>query len=235
MQRFVAYYRVSTAKQGQSGLGLEAQQAAVQSFVTREGAQLVAPAFIEVESGTVSVRPELIKAIAHARRNKAKLLVAKMDRLSRNVAFLAQLMESGVDFVACDNPNANKLTIHILAAVAEEEARAISARTTVALQAAKARGVALGSARPGHWDGREELRAKGLKKAIVAAAQAKKAQHLEAVGDLLPELVALKESGLSLRAIATEMTSRGTTTSTGKPWNQMAVKRALALTEIVGK
>lgn len=227
MNKFVAYYRVSTAKQGQSGLGLEAQQAAVEAFVEREGAKLVAPPFVEVESGTIKERPELAKAIAHARRNKAKLLVAKMDRLSRNLAFLAHLMESGVDFVAVDNPHANKLTVHILAAVAEEEARAISARTTAALQAAKARGVALGSARPGHWEGREESRTEGQKKATIAAAKAKRAKHLEAIADLIPELVDLQGKGLSLRAIAAEMNAKGSTTTAGKPWNPMAVKRAI--------
>ena len=137
--KYVAYYRVSTARQGQSGLGLEAQQSAVESFCEP------IESFTEVESGKLKQRPELMRAIAACKRHKAILVVAKLDRVARNVAFVSTLMESGVEFIACDNPNANRLTIHILAAVAEDEASRISERTKAALAAAKRRGVVLGN------------------------------------------------------------------------------------------
>src|SRR5687767_2981985 len=154
MNKIVAYYRVSTKRQGQSGLGLEGQQAAVEAFAKQHGAKIVA-SYTEVESGKRADRPALAQAIPHAKLAKATLVVAMLDRLARNVAFLSSLMESGCDFVAVDNPHANKLTIHILAAVAQDEAERISERTKAALKAAKRRGVKLGSARPGHWEGRE--------------------------------------------------------------------------------
>src|SRR6478672_8252942 len=153
MASIIGYLRVSTKGQGESGLGIEAQRAAVEAHAKSQGAT-VAAWYTEVESGKRSDRPELGKALAHARRSKATLVVAKLDRLARNVAFLSALMESKVAFLACDNPYANDLTLHILAAVAEAEVKAISARTKAALAAAKARGTKLGSARSGHWDGR---------------------------------------------------------------------------------
>lgn len=225
--KFVAYYRVSTKKQGASGLGLEAQEAAVQSFLSRDGGALVLPPFIEVESGKKKHRPELAKAIAHARKHRAKLLVAKLDRLARNVAFTSQLMESGVDFVCCDNPHATRLTIHVLAAVAEHEAQAISSRTKAALQAAKARGSLLGSHRPGHWEGREQAREKGQKEATKAAAEAKKAKRLVQPEAIVPLLKELREQGLSLRAMAERLNEKGTLSFTGLPWNPMGVSRIL--------
>lgn len=136
--------RVSTQKQGQSSLGLEAQLAAVEGYAWQHGAEIAA-VYEEIESGKVSDRPQLAKALAHARKAKAALVVAKLDRLARNVAFISQIMDSGVDFVAVDNPYATRLTLYILAAVAEHEAAMISARTKAALAAAKARGVKLGS------------------------------------------------------------------------------------------
>src|SRR4051812_31466483 len=137
MQGFVAYYRVSTDRQGQSGLGLDAQRAAVAGFIGTRG--LVAE-FTEVESGKRSDRPQLAMALDLCRRKRTMLVIAKLDRLARNVAFIANLMESGVEFVAVDMPYANKLTLHILAAVAEHEREMISVRTKIALAAYKARG-----------------------------------------------------------------------------------------------
>jgi DNA invertase Pin-like site-specific DNA recombinase len=128
---------VSTAKQGESGLGLDGQAIAVEAYSKQIGKPIVAR-YTEVESGKRADRPELARALAHARRNKATLCVAKLDRLARNVEFLARVMNSAVDFVACDNPAANRLTLHILAAVAEAEAKSISERTKTALAAAKA-------------------------------------------------------------------------------------------------
>jgi DNA invertase Pin-like site-specific DNA recombinase len=124
----ISYFRVSTRKQERSGLGLEGQKAAVASFAGSNGARVLAE-YTEVESGKRADRPALAKAIAQAKRCRATLVVAKLDRLARNVAFTSALRESGVDFVACDNPHANRLTIHIPAAVAEDEARRISERT----------------------------------------------------------------------------------------------------------
>src|SRR5258707_6906292 len=141
---FVAYLRVSTVRQGESGLGLEAQRATVEAFARQHGGAIVA-SFVEVETGKRSDRPELAKALQAARKAKATLLIAKLDRLARNVAFIANLMDAGVDFLACDQPFASRLTLHILAAVAEDEARRLSERTKAALQAAKARGRKLGS------------------------------------------------------------------------------------------
>ena len=141
---FVAYYRVSTKDQGQSGLGLEAQRKAVTDWLNGGDWSLVGE-FVEVETGTRSDRPQLKLAIEAARRSGAKLIIAKLDRLARNVAFISTLMESDVEFVALDCPTANKFTLHILAAVAEHEAQLISQRTKAALEAAKARGVKLGN------------------------------------------------------------------------------------------
>ncbi|MCA9122913.1 MAG: recombinase family protein [Planctomycetaceae bacterium] len=226
MTRIIAYYRVSTKKQGKSGLGLEGQKAAVADYVRQQAGNLISE-YLEVETGKSKDRPELLKAIAHAKRSKAKLVVAKLDRLARNVAFTSALMESNVDFVACDNPHANKFTIHILAAVAEHEAEQISQRTKVALAAAKARGVKLGSARPGHWEGKEGTRQAGLKKARKAAAQAHSEAFNEGYADLFPIVKALHEAGSSLQAIADELNEQGHTTRTGKPWNRMQVSRVL--------
>src|SRR5262245_46589441 len=155
MTKYVAYYRVSTVRQGQSGLGLEAQQAAVAAFCEP------IESFTEVESGKRSDnRPQLALAITACRRLKATLIVAKLDRLARNVAFVSTLMESGVDFVAADNPHATRLTVHILAAVAEHEREMISQRTKAALAAAKARGVRLGNPRLSPGDTRRARRAR---------------------------------------------------------------------------
>jgi DNA invertase Pin-like site-specific DNA recombinase len=213
-RNFVAYYRVSTAKQGASGLGLEAQQEAVARFT--QGAGLLG-AYTDIESGTRkgNFRPELAKAIAHAKRAKATLVIAKLDRLARNVAFVSNLMEAGVDFVAADNPTANRLTIHILAAVAEAEAEAISRRTKEALAAAKARGKVLGN--PANLT--QEAQAKG------AEATRKKAQmHYAGV---TPLVARLKAQGLSFAAIAARLNAEGVTTSQGNAFLPNTVKRII--------
>lgn len=226
MTKMIAYYRVSTQKQGKSGLGLEGQQAAVEAFAKQTGAEVLT-GYTEIESGKRNDRPELAKALSHARRSKATLVVAKLDRLARNVAFLSALMESSVEFVACDNPHANRLTIHILAAVAEDEARRISERTKAALAAAKARGTKLGSHRPGHWKGREHLRLAGLQAARESAAKVVAQAANEAYLDIFPTMADLKAKGLSLQNIASELNTQGHTTRRGKPWNAMQVARVL--------
>lgn len=141
---YVAYYRVSTDKQGQSGLGLEAQRDAVLHFLKREQGKLITE-YTEVESGAEKNRPELIHALADCKRTKSTLVIAKLDRLARNVHVISGLIESGVEFVAVDNPHATKLMLHLLAAFAEHEREQISARTRSALAAAKRRGVKLGT------------------------------------------------------------------------------------------
>ena len=218
----ISYLRVSTKKQGQSGLGLEAQRAAVAEYAAKEGGRVVAE-YVEVESGKKAARPELAKALNHCRAAKACLVVAKLDRLARNVAFLSGLMEAGVDFVACDNPTATKFTIHILAAVAEQEAKDISKRTRDALAAAKKRGVLLGSARPGHWEGLEAKRRAGSKRGVRRAAelrtQAAKLHNSMAATVALT----LRQEGMSWMEIAVELNRRGLVTRRGNNWSKSSV------------
>src|SRR5262245_14615761 len=133
---FISYLRVSTERQGRSGLGLEAQRQAVEAYLNGGDWKLL-DAFVEVESGKHSDRPELMKALRACKAKKARLVIARLDRLSRDVHFISGLMKSGIDFIACDFPQANKLTIHILAAVAEHEREMISARTKAALAEAR--------------------------------------------------------------------------------------------------
>jgi DNA invertase Pin-like site-specific DNA recombinase len=218
----VGYQRVSTKEQGESGLGLEAQKAAIEVYAKQTGARIVAM-YTEVESGKVKDRPERVRALAHARRNKATLVVAKLDRLARNVAFLSALMESKVPFIACDNPHANRLTLHILAAVAEAEALAISQRTKAALTAYRARGGKLGGELPQCRNLTAEARAKGILK---AAELNRQAAH-EAYGDLLPTVRTMRADGLSLRGMADRLNAEGHTTRRGKPWNPVQVARVL--------
>jgi DNA invertase Pin-like site-specific DNA recombinase len=225
-KRIVGYVRVSTKGQGESGLGLEAQQRAIDSYAASVGATVVA-SYTEVESGRKSDRPQLAKALPHAKRSGATLVVAKLDRLGRNVAFLSALMEAKVDFIAVDNPAANKLTLHILAAVAEAEAEAISARTKAALAAYKARGGKLGGELPQCRNLTAEARKRGAR----AAGESLKAKADEAYADLAPNVVELKGKGLTLRAIADELNKQGHTTRRGKPWNQVQVLRVLGRVE----
>ena len=224
--RIVAYYRVSTKRQGESGMGLDGQRSAVEEYTRRIDATLVA-SYTEVESGKRADRPELAEAIAHASRSKARLVVAKLDRLARNVAFLSALMESGADFVAIDNEHANRLTIQILAAVAEAEAKAISERTKAALAATRRRGTQLGSAREGHWDGREDRRRAGAKAGAARAAVVHRQAAEAGYADLLPTMVGFRTAGDSLRTIAAKLNDSGHTTRSGGPWNPMTVRNVL--------
>ena len=214
--KWIAYYRVSTARQGASGLGLEAQQEAVRTYLNGGSWELVAE-YTEVESGTKkgNSRPQLAKALAHAKREKATLVIAKWDRLGRNVAFVSNLLESGVEFCAVDNPHATRLTIHIMAAVAEEEARAISARTKAALAAAKKRGVALGT--PDNLT--PEAQAKG--------AEATKGKAIKAYAKISPLILNLRAEGNSLREIADHLNQIGEVTVTGLSFNASTVKRII--------
>ena len=212
----IAYHRVSTTQQGKSGLGLKAQQAAVAAFT---GSETIAE-YIEVESGRKADRPQLAAAIAHCRRTNSTLVIAKLDRLARNVAFVANLMESGVEFVAADNPNANRLTIHILAAVAEEEARAISTRTKAALAAAKASGTKLGTP--------SNLKPEHRRKGSLLGAAAMKTKAKRACAHIITAMAAMRAAGSSLQQIADHLNARGETTQRGSQWSRTQVSRALA-------
>jgi DNA invertase Pin-like site-specific DNA recombinase len=218
----IGYMRVSTKGQGESGLGIEAQRTAIDAYARQNGATLTM-CYVEVESGKRSDRPELAKALAHARRNKATLVAAKIDRLARNVAFLSALMESKVPFVACDNPHANRLTIHILAAVAEAEAAAISDRTKRALAAYKARGGKLGAELPQC----RNLTADAQRKGAARAAAARSRNAAEAYADLAPTMKTWRTDGMTLEGIAAKLNGEGHTTRRGRPWNPVQVARVL--------
>lgn len=221
----IAYYRVSTQKQGRSGLGIEAQKADVMAHVERDGCELIAE-YTEHETGkkhSLDNRPELKKAIAQAKRARAILVVAKLDRLLRSTVVRTMLKTSGVRFIACDNPHANELTIDILAAVAEDEVRRISARTKAALAAYKARGGRLGASLKQCRNLTDAARNKGAKAAaIVHQRNADEAYH-----DVIEIMAALRDAGSSLREIADRLNVDGFTTRRGKPWNAMQVARVL--------
>jgi DNA invertase Pin-like site-specific DNA recombinase len=216
--KFVVYFRVSTARQGRSGLGLEAQREAVLAYLNG-GNWSIAAEFTEVESGKRSDRPEFAKALAACRLHRATLVIAKLDRLARKVHFVSSLMESGVEFVAADNPHANKLTIHILVAMAEHEAEMISARTKAALAAARKRGTVLGGFR-----GKVPT---AKHRAMSAAARQHDADDRAA--DLAPTIRAIQEAGAtSLRAIAAGLNEQRIPTARGTGgWSAVQVQRVL--------
>ncbi|UWU81512.1 recombinase family protein [Bradyrhizobium huanghuaihaiense] len=214
--RFISYFRVSTVRQGRSGLGIEAQRQAVAAYLT--GRKPLAE-FLEVESGRKSDRPMLAQALAACRVHRAVLVIAKLDRLARNVSFVSALMDSGVEFVACDFPQANRLTIHILAAVAENETRLISERTRAALAAAKARGRTLGGFR-----GRAGT-CTDLAKARAVRALAARSRAI----DLAPIISQLRLEGIhSLRGIAAVLNDKGITACRGGKWSAAQVKSVLS-------
>ena len=217
--KFVAYLRVSTAKQGRSGLGLEAQQEAVRQFVTGRGGKIIAPVFVEVETGKRNDRPELEKALKRCRLTGATLVVAKLDRLSRNAAFLMTLRDSGVDFVAADLPEANTMTVGVMAVVAQHEREAISQRTKAALSAAKARGRTLGGFRAGAPD-----IAKHQRQGVEAVRQ----RALLDAEERRETIEELQRENLSLNAMAARMNAESVRTSRGGSWTATAVKRTIA-------
>lgn len=200
---FIAYYRVSTIRQGESGLGLEAQQKAVADHLNGGDWKIIAE-YTEIESGKRNDRPKLAEAIALCKKHKATLIIAKLDRLARNVHFISGLMESGVEFVATDNPNANRLMLHMLAAFAEHEREQISKRTKDALQAAKARGVQLGK------HGSQVLSRQNHDKALTFAAS------------LAPVIILLRQEGYkTTRAICDQLNTRNVPTAggAGRMWH----------------
>jgi DNA invertase Pin-like site-specific DNA recombinase len=219
--RYVAYLRVSTDKQGASGLGIEAQRESIRSYLARvnHGAQLIEE-FSETESGRKSDRPKLKEALSRCELAGAKLIIAKLDRLSRDVHFLTGLEKAGVDFVACDLPDANRLTVHMMAVVAQYEAERISERTKDALQAAKKRGTKLGSPK-----GAAHLVGRGNAEAVTAIKRKadRNAERLEA------EIMRIQQEGVtSLSGIAAKLNERGILTPQRKQWHPQSVKRLLA-------
>lgn len=212
--KFVAYYRVSTDKQGLDGNGIEAQKQSVARYLATLECELVGT-FEEVESGANNKRPQLAAAFQLAKSKRAILVIAKLDRLSRNAAFLLQLQDSGVDFIACDMPNADKLSIGIIALLAQRERQLISERTTAGLAVAKQRGVVLGNPNPAP--------------ALELAQQAIQARKKGFAVGALESIREIQSTGIaSLNRIADCLNKRGERTARGGSWTATAVKRVLA-------
>ncbi len=223
MSKFVSYLRVSTAKQGVSGLGLEAQRAAVAVHLKAVSGKLV-DEVVEIESGTKSDRSQLAHALRLCRIHGAILLIAKLDRLARNVAFLSNLMEAGVQFTAVDMPEADRTQLQMMMVFAEHEARMISTRTKAALAAAKARGTKLG--RRGTTI--EELRAMAAKGTKVAS-EMRSAKAAKRRDDLLPVIEDVRQNGAeTLREIAAVLNERGIPTARGGLWSAVQVLRVVS-------
>lgn len=219
--KYVAYLRVSTARQGQSGLGLEAQRASINTFVSRRGGKVL-DTFVEVESGKYNSRPKLAKALHLAKVTGSTLVIAKLDRLSRNAAFLLTLQDSGVRFIAADMPDANELTVGIMALVAQQERQAISKRTKEALAAAKVRGQKLGNP-----NGAAALRraSRGNEAAIATVSARANAHAVE----LIPVIRELRANGdVSLSQLASALNRRGILTPRRGSWHRSSVANLLA-------
>ena len=217
--RLIAYYRVSTKKQAGSGLGLDAQQTAVQGYAKTRNAEVLAE-YVEVETGKRADRPRLAEALAHARKARAVLVIAKLDRLARNVHFVSGLMESGVPFDCADRPGADPFRLHIEAAIAEEEARKISQRTKDALAAARRRGVLLGSRNPAC----RQLTATARQRGTVAT----RAKATAFYADVMDTIKDRRATGATLDTIAAELNAAGHVTQAGLPYTATAVYRLLA-------
>lgn len=229
MALFVGYVRVSTKRQERSGLGREAQLATIRAYIEAHGGELVGEPLCETESGAHNSRPKLAEALKLCRQRGATLLIAKLDRLSRNATFLFQLQESGVDFVCCDMPGANRMTIRIMAVLAEQERELISARTKDALKAAKARGTKLGSnAHRIRKDtfGDRRGSAKGTASSIAGADSRAK--------DLAEDVLAFRAEGLSFAKIADRLNAGHYQTARGGKWHSSTVKNLLDRIERIG-
>ncbi len=218
--KYISYLRVSTDRQGKSGLGLEAQRKQVNDFITSCGGILESE-FIEIESGKKNDRPELCKAIRQSQLTGYKLIIAKLDRLSRSLHYITSLAESKIDFVVCDLPGCDQFTINLYGALAQREREMISQRTKSALQAAKLRGKTLGN--PMNLD--EVAAAKG--RMLGVAARINKAD--EFAGKVIPIIVDYQQQGFSLNQIAKELNKKGVLTARGKSgaWTPTAVKNVL--------
>ena len=212
MKNFVAYYRVSTQKQGNSGLGLQAQQNTVKNFI---GTNNLLKEFTEIESGKNDKRIELLKAIEYAKNNNSTLIIAKLDRLSRNASFIFQLRDSKIDFVCCDLPEANTLTIGIMALLAQQEREMISERTKKALQAKKQQGFKLGKPENMTESARQKSIAVRKEKAINNIDNKKAISLIES----------MRRQNISFNKIAQNLNEYGFKTSTGKEFYSMSVKQ----------
>jgi DNA invertase Pin-like site-specific DNA recombinase len=221
--KYVTYYRVSTERQGRSGLGLGAQRSAVEAFMAANGPRSELASFTEVESGKHADRPELAKALLRCRQTQATLLVAKLDRLSRDAAFLLTLQNGAVKFVAADMPEANEAMIGFMAVMAQYERKMISTRTRAALAAAKARGQILGN--PNLSPGNKQTAAHAN-----AANVARAVAHASDLRDVIAD--ARSQGSTTLQAIAAHLASLGITTSRGAAWTPTAVRRVLARLDV---
>jgi DNA invertase Pin-like site-specific DNA recombinase len=225
----VAYYIVKY--KDRSRVDLKAQQAAVQSVVRRNGGEVIAE-FIEIDRGRDSHWPKLKYAIPYTKSIEGTLVVARLDRWVRNAAVTSRLIESGIDFICSDNPNVNRETLPIVASLAANESTRVSEQIRAGLQAAKERGVKLGSAREGHWDGREDRRREGARKglpiAVKAAAEARMIKALNAYSALLPRIVNMRdEEKLTLSEIAKRINAEGHQTRAGLPFTPTMIIRLL--------
>ncbi len=227
--KFIAYYRVSTRRQGLSGLGLEAQESTVKAYVANKQGDLLA-AYTEVESGRKTKRPQLAAALRHCKATGATLIVAKLDRLARNTLFLLQVMQSGAEILACDCPRMNKLTLTVFAAVAEYEADRIRERIKEALAEAKKRGVKLGGFRPEMQVHRDEWEAR--RKENSAAAHREKAdEHALNVGAHIRQA---QNAGQTLRQIVQTLNDKNIQTANGGKWYATTVKNVIARLDALG-
>jgi len=234
-EEIVAYYRLSKPKRGKNknetirdAYGMTDQRRDVATIQDRFKAKLIGE-FAEIETGTKKKvhRPELEKAILTARLHKATLVIGKQDRLGRDVALVSNLIKSGVNFICADRPNQSKFEAHIRACVDEEEADRISARTKAGLAVAREKGVKFGSARPGHWAGREHLR--GFKKATAASTVARRRRVHETYDHVIHLIVEMQAEGMPLTVIAKKLNELGHSTMGGMPFTQPAVTSVLKL------
>lgn len=215
--KYVAYYRVSTQKQEKSGLGLDAQKKMVNDFVIANGGEIVKE-FTEVESGKRDDRPKLAEAMKHASLVGGRILVGKLDRLSRDLNFITNLQKNRVDFVVSDMPHCDSFTIHIYGALAQREREMISARTKAGLAAAKAKGKKLGT---------NNLNMDMVQEASAMGVQVRQQKADIFANKVKPVIEALVKDGLSLRAVAAELDKLGIQTARGGKWTATAVKNAL--------
>lgn len=220
--KIVVYFRVSTDKQQRSGLGIEAQQSAVREYALRTGAEVIGK-YTETESGKRSDRPQLARALAHAKRSKARLIVAKLDRLARNLAFLDALQKARVDFAALDCEHANKAMLQMMMVMAEWEADQVSARTKAALAARRDRGLPLGAEQPNC----RNLDLDDMVAGRLAGAARNAALADDAYQDILPDMAAQRRQGRTLAAIAAELNAAGHTTRQGCTWTPGTVANVL--------
>jgi len=219
--KYIGLIRVSTSKQGKSGLGLDGQEAAINAYVASMSGELV-KVYTEVESGKAGARPVLVEAIQHAQLIGARLVIQKLDRLSRDLGFITTLQKNSVDFVVVDLPQADRFTIQLFGALGEKERLMISERTKIALAQAKERGVKLGNSK-GYVFPTEAIKA-----GAVAAKAARVANADTFAGRVTPMIKRMQEEGLSLNAISKRLTADSIRTARGKQWTPTAVKNALA-------